>query len=508
MQRRRIFRIERLEPRAMLSASGDFNGDGFDDLAIGASGATISGKLNAGAVHVLYGTATGLSATGDQYWNLNSPGVNGEASYDDFFGGVLAAGDFDGDGFDDLAIGALSKGAFGETNVGTVNILYGSPTGLTATGDQHWTQNSDGVNGVAHAGDGFGGALAAGDFNNDGRDDLAIGVLGDDIPGVASAGSVNVLYGSASGLTASGDQQWSQGSAGIEGVPAAGERFGAELAVGDFNGDGRDDLAIGVFRDVVNGIFEAGSVNIIYGSGGGLTSSGDQLFNQATTGISGTPETSDEFGYAVAVGDFDGDNFDDLAIGAPSGNVGGDDNAGEVNVLYGSGAKIQVAGEHLITRDSLGGISVAGERFGAALAAGNFNGDGRDDLVIGAPSATIGGLFGVGYVQIVYGAASGLTSSGTQFIHQDSTGVLDTNQGNDGFGEAVAAGDYNNDGRDDLAIGVRGQVVGGFSSAGQVAVLLGSATGITTTGDQIWNAGSTGIDGPFQEGGSFGAAVV
>jgi hypothetical protein len=508
MKRHRVIRFERLESRAMLSASGDFNGDGFADLAIGASSAEIAGHMNAGAVHVLYGTAAGLAATGDQYWNLNSPGINGAAFHDDFFGDTLATGDFNGDGFDDLAIGAPSKGAFGSTNVGTVNILYGSAAGLKAAGDQQWTQNSDGVNGVAHGGDGFGGALAAGDFNNDGRDDLAIGVSGDDHPGFNAAGSVNVLYGSASGLTASGDQLWWQGSAGIDGAPTEGERFGSALATGDFNGDGRDDLAIGVFRDVVNGILEAGSVNIIYGGNGGLTSSGDQLFNQATVGVTGTAETQDQFGVALAAGDFDGDDFDDLAIGAPSGNVGGDNNAGEVNVLYGGAAKIQTAGEQLITRDSLGGASVAGERFGAALTAGNFNGDGRHDLTIGAPSATIGGLANVGYVQIVYGAANGLTSSGTQFIHQDTAGVLDTNQVNDHFGEAVAAGDYNSDGRDDLAIGVPGQVVGGFTGAGQVAVLLGAAAGITTTGDQIWNAGSTGIDGPFQAFARFGAAVA
>jgi hypothetical protein len=507
MNRRRTFRFELLERRAMLSVSGDFNGDGFDDLAIGAPREDVFDVDDAGAVHVLYGGNGALSATGNQLWTQQSPGINSVAHTDEQFGIALTVGDFDGDGFDDLAIGVFNESVDGVGQAGAVNVIYGSANGLTATGDQLWTRNSSGVNGVAVPEASFGQHLAAGDFDGDGFDDLAIGAPDDQVGAVEDAGAVNVIYGRASGLHASGDQLWSQASSGIDGVPHFNESFGFALSTGDFNGDGRDDLAVGV-EDLVGNVVQAGSVNVIYGSAGGLTSTGDQLWNQAVAGISGDPSEEASFGRALAAGDFNGDSFDDLAIGVPFTEVGGDEDAGAVNVLYGSAAKIQIANQQLITRDSLGGDSVADETFGDALAAGDFDGDGRDDLAIGASEATVGGVVATGYVQIVYGTMAGLSAVGTQFMHQNTSGVLDSNEEDDGFGTALVSGDYNNDGREDLAIGVSGQVVGGFSGAGQVAILLGSATGITTTSNQIWNAGSTGILGLFEQNAGFGRAVA
>jgi hypothetical protein len=504
MKQRRVFRFERLESRAMLSASGDFNGDGFDDLAIGVPGARIAGHDSAGAVEVLYGAAAGLSGDDDQYWHFSSAGVNGEPEDDDNFGDALAAGDFNDDGFDDLAIGAPGKAG------GAVNILYGSSTGLRASGDQQWTQNSDGVNGVAHEGERFGTALAAGDFDGDGFVDLAIGAPSDDVPGADDAGSVNVLYGSASGLTTAGDQLWSQASSGINGVPATGDWFGGALAAGDFNGDGRDDLAIGVQRDVVSGSTGtggAGSVNIIYGRSSGLSSIGDQLWTQDSSGVSGDAEGQDAFGASLAAGRFNFDNFDDLAIGAPGAKVGGDVGAGEVNVLYGSATKIQSISNALFTRDSLGSQSQANENFGASLAVGTFDGNNFDDLAIGVPNANLGAIR-AGFIQILYSFGSGLGESGTLIFGEDTPGVLGTAEINDSFGASLTAGDYNGDGRADLAIGVPRQSVGGVNDAGQVAVLLGAATGISTVGDQIWNGGSNSILAPFEEDAFFGSTVA
>lgn len=497
--------FERLERRALLSASGDFNGDGFDDLAIGAPRENVAGVVDAGAVHVLYGGSNGLRAAGNQLWTQESPGINSVARAGERFGTALSVGDFDGDGFDDLAIGVPNEAVDGEINAGAVNIIYGSATGLRANGDQLWTRNSSGVNGVANVGDGFGRTLATGDFDGDGHDDLAIGAQGD------NAGSVTILYGRPSGLHASGDQLWTQNSSGINGVANGGEEFGSALAAGDFDGNGRDDLAIGVRSDQVSGSVgsgNAGSVNVIYGSSGGLTAAGDQLWNQQVAGVSGISEGSDRFGEALAVGKFNGDAIDDLAIGAPGGNVGGDNDAGEVNILYGSAAKIQIAGEQLITRDSLGGSSVLTENFGAALAAGNFIGSGRDGLAIGAPGATLGGIDSVGYVQLVYGSPTGLTASGAQFINQNTAGVFGVNEAFDRFGESLSTGDYDNDGRTDLAVGVPGQTLGGLVFAGQVAVLRGATTGITADGNRVWNAGSTGILGSVEADAVFGGTLA
>src|SRR5262245_9799767 len=101
----RRFHFERLELRALLAAHGDFNGDGFDDLAVG----TPKENSNAGAVQIIYGTSSKLAAANNQTWSLDSPGVNGVAHTNEFFGSALAVGDFNGDGFDDLAIGIEGK---------------------------------------------------------------------------------------------------------------------------------------------------------------------------------------------------------------------------------------------------------------------------------------------------------------------------------------------------------------------------------------------------------------
>jgi hypothetical protein len=159
---------------------------------------------------VLYGSASGLTATGSQFWTQDSTGVLDSAEIYDYFGYALAAGDFNHDGRDDLAIGALGEDVGTIETAGAVNVLYGSASRLTATGNQLWTQNSAGILDAAEAGDQFGASLSVGDFDGDGFDDLAIGVWGEDITiilgRVRDAGAVNVLYGSASRLTATNNQ--------------------------------------------------------------------------------------------------------------------------------------------------------------------------------------------------------------------------------------------------------------------------------------------------------------
>ncbi|HIF96279.1 MAG TPA: hypothetical protein EYQ54_04505, partial [Myxococcales bacterium] len=175
----------------------------------------------------------------------NSVGVLGNPEKNDGFGSSLAAGNFDGDRYDDLVVGVPNEaiGAIGAA--GMVNVLYGTSSGPTGSGSQGWHQDSPGIPGGCEANDRFGSALTTGDFNGDTFMDLAIGVEGED----ASGGAVNIIHGGSSGLSPFRPQLWHQGLSSIPGGIEAGDFFGSSLAAGDFNNDGRADLAIGIYRE-------------------------------------------------------------------------------------------------------------------------------------------------------------------------------------------------------------------------------------------------------------------
>jgi hypothetical protein len=420
-------------------ASGDFNGDGRADLAIGAPGYAISARLggvgNDGAVLVLYGSFAGLSARGSQLWTLLSPGIAGTPQQTDFFGSVLTAGDFNGDGRDDLAASAGQQ-----TSVTAVNVIYGSSSGLTSANNQQWTRDSPGIPGKQVSSDGFGDALAAGDFNGDLRDDLAVGVVYDDSTGPSSAGAVNVIYGSPFGLISAGNQLWTQNSAGIYGIAEEDDFFGGSVATGDFNGDGKADLLVGdSFEDIAgsSGCCQ-GAVNVIYGSASGLKAVGNQLFAQDSTGVPGVADDNSYFGTALATGDFNLDGRDDAAIGVPLDVINGKV-TGSVVVLKGSASGLKTAGSQLWTQDSANvpGVAEDGDFFGGALTAGDFSGTGRYGLAIGVPHESFGGLNQVGAVNVLNADLSGLTGAGSQMWTRDSAGVPGVPHTEDVFGWAL-----------------------------------------------------------------------
>jgi hypothetical protein len=210
-------------------AIADFDHDGYGDLAIGSSSETVGAVWAAGIVNVLYGSAAGVTAERNQLWGENSSGVSGIAEPNDDLGRSLAAADFDGDGYADLAIGVAMESFAGHPYAGSLLVLRGGPVGLSASGARRWSQDSPGVPGTNESKDGFGATLAAGNFGRGGRADLVIGVPGESINGQRKAGMVVLLFGRESGLEATGAQSWYQDSPGVFGHCGRYDTFGSAL---------------------------------------------------------------------------------------------------------------------------------------------------------------------------------------------------------------------------------------------------------------------------------------
>jgi hypothetical protein len=492
------------------SGAADFDADGYADLAVGVPGEAVGAIAGAGATSALYGSAGGIAAGGDQIWDQDDLGAGDPAEEDDAFGTSLAAGDFDGDGRADLAIGVPQETLGAAAWAGAVRVLYGrASSGLGVARSQTWHQDSPGVEGAAEDGDLFGAALATGDFDGDGRDDLAIGVRQEAIDGVGGAGAVNVLYGTAAGLSAERNQIWYEGHAGLGGTTAVNDFFGDALAAGDFDGDGYADLAVGISGENIGAAVNAGRVAVLYGSGSGLTAAGSQGWRQGAGGISDQAEDGDFFGDRLVTGDFDGDRFDDLVVGAPSECSATECYAGAVNVIYGSPGGLASSGNQFWTY----GVIEVWDEYGKALAAADFNGDGRDDLAVGIPGKDLGDLEGAGAVEVLYGASAGLRRRpDNDFWHQDRSGMEDGAEAKDAFGNALAAADFDADGYGDLAVGINEEDLttgGGVrADAGAVQILYGSPSGIAAAGNRFFSQDSPDVEGGAEAGDQFGYALA
>jgi hypothetical protein len=386
-------------------ATGDFNGDGYDDLAVGVVGDPP--KDGGGAVQIHYGAAGGLDLSGSQRFHQDTPGIGDASEDDDNFGSSLAAGDFDNDGYDDLAIGVPYEDVtvtFGEVdNAGMVQTLYGSGVGLSTSRSQTFDQGTAGMADSPEGGDQFGKALTAGDFNGDGRDDLAVGVPGEN----SFAGAVQILYGSAPGLTTTGNELWTQDSPGVPDSDEDYDEFGHSLAAGDFGGDSFDDLAVSVpFEDVTTPsgeVLNAGAVVVFRGSGAGMFP--HTYWTQERPDVPGVATVNNDFGIGLAAGDFARDGAVDFAVGIDGEDVGHGPREGVVVVLHGHQGHVLTANPNEVWRQGfagLPGVGEQGDQFGWEVATGDFDGNGFDDLAIGAPrESTV--AFGNGAEWVIYG---------------------------------------------------------------------------------------------------------
>jgi hypothetical protein len=491
----------------------DFDGDGAQDLAVGVPFESVGTVFGAGAVNVLFGVpGANLAGAGSQLFTQDTAGLGSNAEVDDRFGDAMTVGDFDGDGLDDLAVGASGETVGTVEFAGSVNVIYGSAGGLNnGRPSQLFTQANVGVGLGPEAFDFFGTGLTAGDLDGDGVDDLAIGAPGAAIGPDAAAGLVNVVFGSPGGLGGGLDSRvFSQDSPGVGGDAEQSDSFGSVLTTGDVDASGIADLVVGAPGEAVGTVTVAGAINVLFGATGGPTGAG-QLLHQGTTGIGSDPEEFDQFGSALDAGDFDGNGQADIAVGAPGESVGTVEGAGALNVIFGGPGGLNAGRPSQVLHQGVEGVGSDPEFadfFGAAVAAGDFDDDGADDLGVGVPLENVGTVEFGGTVNVLYGGSAGITGTGSQLFHQGTNGVISDPEQFDSFGFSLTVGDFGGDGPADLAIGVPGESAGTIEGAGAINVLRGSANGLAGADSQLFHQGSPGIGSDPEAFDDFGLALA
>ncbi|WAU78769.1 FG-GAP and VCBS repeat-containing protein [Streptomyces sp. Qhu-G9] len=403
--------------------------------------------------------------------------------------------DFNGDGYPDLAVGVPDGAVGGKARAGYVSIVWGGPKGVGTRGGIRISQSTAELPGTPETGDRFGASVVLEDLNGDGIAELLVGVPGEDVTGRGTdAGLVSVVGGAKGGP--------GPGSNVVTG-PAASAAYGLSVAAADLTGDGSRDIVTGGRDKVVLRTADGLSSTVVTAPMGGrapILTTGDftgdgaadlavgywttDPFTQSHVRIWAWEKTenalanvwnTDNAGVsALASGDFDGDGHDDLVLGEcreiADENI--DDPCGPEALAKGGGLHIHYGAgpngsfgfrKQTLNQDTVGvpGVAESGDRFGAALAVADIDGDGRDDVIAGAPGEAIGTRAGAGAATLLLGTKDGLVDAfgeghGVGY-QQDTPRVPGVAEAGDAFGAAVATGDYDHDGAPDTAIGSPGE---------------------------------------------------
>lgn len=424
-----------------VSSAGDINNDGFADVLVSAVYFD-AGQTDEGKVWLYTGSASGINTTP----NWAGEGNQVEAYYGE---NISWAGDLNGDGYGDVVIGADFRQT-GQTDEGQVFVYYSTGTTLPAT--QNILLERD------QASAGFGvGVNGAGDVNGDGYGDLIVGAYFYD-NGQTNEGAAFIYYGSSTGVSQTRFTQFESNQAGAH--------YGISVcSAGDVNGDGLSDVIVGAYLwDVTSPslLTDAGSFFVYHGCTENIGTSNIMSYASTQAGAA-------MGNFVTCIGDVNRDGFSDLAVGANMADAGATDN-GVVYIFHGS-----ATGYAVTPNTTLTGPAINNTRFGSSIgAAGDVNGDGFSDIVVGAPGYT-NGHTSEGAFFVYLGSSSGLNTSAHLSV--------EANMNNAALGFSVSgAGDVNGDGYSDVIVGANGYTAG-QANEGIAYVYYGSATGVDATPD-------------------------